>query len=93
MLALLAKISWDFVTNPTERSKMFAGYAAKPIGSTFLVLWVAFFLMFFLGIFVPVLGHINVTSDGWQVWEVGIWGFFGMWVITWFLEIERMDQK
>ena len=92
LLGLLAKVSWDFVTKPTERSKMLASYAAKPLVSTFMVIWLTFFLMFFVGIFVPVFGEANITEDGWQVWEVGILGFFGLWVITWFLDLDKLDK-
>lgn len=52
-----------------------------------------FFLMFFVGIFVPVFGKFNLTEDGWQVWEVSGFGSLGMWIVTWLVEVEKMDRK
>ena len=92
LLALLIKLAWDFFTKPVERATMLTGYAKKPIGSTFLVIWMAFFLMFFLGVFIRPLGDIQLTDDGWQVWEVGTLGFFGMWLVTWFISVEDLDK-
>jgi hypothetical protein len=68
------------------------GYAATPVASSFLVDWLTFFLMFFVGVFVPVVGQANITQEGWQIWEVGILGVFGLWVITWFVGVEKPDN-
>jgi len=48
--------------------------------------------MFFIGILVPFFGELEITDSGWQVWKVGIIGFFGCWVFTWFVDIDKIDQ-
>lgn len=89
---MLGKISRDFFTNPSERCKMLGGYAATPLASSVMIVWLTFFLMFFVGVFVPVVGQANITQDGWQIWEVGILGFVGLWAITWFAGVEKPDN-
>lgn len=93
LIALLGKVVWDFITKPGERTKMLQGYVNRPLASTYMVLWLAFFIMFFAGIFIRPFGEMNVTNDGWQVWEVGIFGFIGLWVVSWFVKIEDLDRK
>jgi hypothetical protein len=93
LLALLIKMCWDFATKPDERGKMLTGYAAKPLASSYAAVQVTFFLMFFVGIFIRPFGDILLSNDGWQVWEVGIVGTFAMWMVTWFVDIEKLDRK
>lgn len=93
LLALLIKVAWDFFTKPDERGKMLQTLVSRPLHSAFMIVWMAFFLMFFLGIFVPPLGEMEITGGGWQIWQIGILGFFGMWIATWFLDIDKMDKQ
>ena len=93
LVAMMAKAVWDFVTKPASRNTMLAEYVQRPISTTFIMVWMTFFLMFFVGIFVPVFGKFNLTEDGWQVWEVGGFGSLGMWIVTWLVEVEKMDRK
>lgn len=58
-----------------------------------MVVWITFLLMFFLGILIPPLGELNLTQDGWQVWEVGFFGFFGCWALTWFFDPAKLDGE
>jgi hypothetical protein len=82
LLGLIVKILWDFATKPAKRQEMLAEYLSKPMPHLFMTLWMVFFIMAFVGIFVPIFGLMELTDDGWQVWEVGIIGFFGMWVAS-----------
>ena len=80
-LGAVAVSLWHFVSNPQKRAVMLKSFADDPIKMSFLLLWMIFFVMFFGGIIVTPFGMINLTEDGWQVWEIGAWGFFGMWFI------------
>ena len=85
LLVVLGKALWDFVKKPSERHKMIRELYENPLQNLFMLLWMTFFLMAFVGVFVPPIGEIEITRSGWQVWQVGIIGFFGCWVITFFV--------
>jgi hypothetical protein len=93
LLAVITKTGWDFVRNPAERKGVVDGLLAKPMSSIFLIVWLTFFLMFFFGMFIPSLGETELGGTGWTVWQAGFFGFFGMWVITFFVKLEDMDKQ
>ncbi|MCW8842566.1 MAG: hypothetical protein OQK00_04025, partial [Rhodobacteraceae bacterium] len=79
LVAMIAKVFWDFFTGTSEKRRaMLQEYASRPFEHIFLTVWMTFFVMFFFGVFFPPFGEILLTNGGWQVWEVGIIGFFGM---------------
>ena len=84
---MIVKVLWDLATKPAQRKDMLSDYFSKPLPHIFMTVWMVFFIMFFVGIFAPIFGEINLTDDGWQVWEVGIFGFFGMFLIDCFFDV------
>jgi hypothetical protein len=72
---------WYFASDPQKREVMLKSFADDPIKMSFHLIWLIFFIMFFGGIFIQPFGMIKLTENGWQVWEIGGWGFFGMWLI------------
>ncbi len=88
IIALLVKAIWDFASSKKDREKIILEYRQKPRSHVFLVVQLVFFLMFFLGIFIPTVGSTRIGGLDLQVWQVGGLGFFVMWVAKSVLKIE-----
>jgi hypothetical protein len=93
LLGFLLKTLWDFAFRKDARKSLIAQYQEQPISHVFVATWMVFFVMAFCGILVPIFGNIELSNDGWQVWEVGIIGFIAMWLITCFVDIDKLDKK
>jgi hypothetical protein len=93
MLALLAKGGWDFVTKPESRKSFLREVEEAPRAFLFVVLWITFSLMFFLGLLIRPLGQTTILYDGWKVWAVGLIGSFAMMTISWFVNIDKLDKR
>ncbi|MEO9516143.1 MAG: hypothetical protein ABJH45_13500 [Paracoccaceae bacterium] len=46
-----------------------SGYT--PAYNAFLIVWVTAILIFFVGIFAPIIGESEFFDTGWQIWQVG----------------------
>ncbi len=93
VLAVMVKTIWDILFRKVERDKLLSSYAENPLSHLFVMVWSVFFVMFFVGIFVPTFGRLPLTESGWQVWQIGFLGTFGMWIATWFIDIDGLDEK
>lgn len=93
LFAGLCKIAWDLAFRKLERRQLIEEYQKTPKSSLFVFVWMVFFVMFFGGVIVPFFGQISITDDGWQVWEVGFFGTFGMWLINLFVDINKWDNS
>ncbi|GHE98181.1 hypothetical protein GCM10016455_18570 [Aliiroseovarius zhejiangensis] len=93
VIAVIIKTIWDLLFRKIEREKLLASYAESPLSHLFTMVWAVFFVMFFVGIFVPMFGNIQVTVSGWKVWQIGFFGNFGMWLITWFIDVDELDES
>lgn len=91
LLGFIAKSIWSLLVRNEEGQKLSTEIKDKPLQWLVLSLWLAFFLMFFVGIFVPALGEQKFLSSGWDIWQVGLVGFFAGWPV--FTLVDRLDKK
>ena len=93
LVGVLVKSTWDFSTNNRERAKMIADNRENPLSHAVLFIWLVSIVVFWIGIFIPAFGRLEIAETGWHVVEVGAIGFFGIWFLGWFIDIEKLDKK
>ena len=70
LLGMVAVFVWGFITKSEERKKAIAEYQENPVGCLFVSIWIACCLTTFIGVFVPILGTVEVLDSGWELWQV-----------------------
>ncbi|SFQ14094.1 hypothetical protein [Tranquillimonas alkanivorans] len=53
-----------------ERKKLFDEMRQEPLETIFLTTYSSAFVIFFIGIFIPALGEVEVGDTGWRLWQV-----------------------
>jgi heme exporter protein D len=63
-----------YVTNAEARAEAHRAFTAAPLKSTFIWTGVGCTLMFFLGVFIPPLGILELPGLHWKLVTVGLTG-------------------
>ncbi|MEO0930291.1 MAG: hypothetical protein AAFY14_06535, partial [Pseudomonadota bacterium] len=93
LLAVVGKATYDFVRSPSARQEMIKEYREKPLTHFVLLTWLASILMFVLGLIIPDLGRVELFDSGWHIIEIGALGFFGIWFVGLFVDLNDLDKK
>ena len=72
------------VKSGEKRAKFASEILDNPVGHAFVLVWLFFGYMFFVGIFLPVIGDLEFFDTDWEVWNVGGLGALACWIISWF---------
>lgn len=68
---------WGAIKSKDERAKLVAEFNEAPMKAIFVMVWVSAAFMFFVGIFIPVLGEKEFFNTGFKIWQIGGIAFFG----------------
>ena len=67
-----------------QRMRVAKAFRNEPLESWFVTIWLFFGYLFFVGIFVPLFGEIELLDTGWELWKIGGLGGLACWIATWF---------
>lgn len=76
--------AYGLLTSARSRTELLTEFRQNPAQHCFVLVWLFFGYMFFIGIFVPVFGELEMFNTGWEAWKIGGIGSLGCWVVTWF---------
>ncbi len=82
LLACLSNFLWSIIIDKKSRVQAIRDFKERPVESTFTITWLAFTLVFVIGVFVPPLGRIQFLSSDWEIWQIGGIGMFTFFAIS-----------
>ena len=69
LIGMVSVFIWSFLTKKDERKKAFEEYSQNPTGYIFVSIWVLCCITTFIGVFVPIVGTIEILDSGWELWQ------------------------